>query len=235
MSIGPERRADGVLFDKDGTLFDFNATWVAWVEALIGQWGGVDPARRAALADAVGFDLAARAFHPASVAIAGTPEETARALVPLLGLPLTEVVARLNAEAARAPMAEAVPLPPLLGGLKAGGLALGVATNDAEAPARAHLAAAGVVGMFDFIAGSDSGHGGKPDPGMCLAFSNATGIAPARVVMVGDSAHDLVAGRAAGMQVVAVLSGLAGAAELAPLADAVLPDIGHLPDWLNAD
>ena len=51
--------------------------------------------------------------------------------------------------------------------------------------------------------------------------------------MVGDSTHDLIAGRAAGMQTVGVLTGMAEA-ELAPLADAVLPDIGHLPDWLMA-
>ena len=35
--------------------------------------------------------------------------------------------------------------------------------------------------------------------------------------MVGDSTHDLRAGRAAGMRTVAVLTGLAGADELAPL------------------
>ena len=52
--------------------------------------------------------------------------------------------------------------------------------------------------------------------------------------MVGDSAHDLIAGRAAGMQCVGVLTGTATRADLAPLADVVLPDIGHIPDWLTA-
>jgi phosphoglycolate phosphatase len=51
--------------------------------------------------------------------------------------------------------------------------------------------------------------------------------------MVGDSRHDLEAGRSAGMRTVAVLTGIAGAAELAPLADVVLTDIGALPDWLD--
>jgi phosphoglycolate phosphatase len=51
--------------------------------------------------------------------------------------------------------------------------------------------------------------------------------------MVGDSTHDLDAGRAAGMATVGVLTGLAGAADLAPHADAILPDIGALPGWLG--
>jgi phosphoglycolate phosphatase len=66
-----------------------------------------------------------------------------------------------------------------------------------------------------------------------LAFACALGLDPGRVVMVGDSLHDLVAGRAAGMQTVGVLTGLACRDELAPCADVVLPDIGHLTTWLG--
>ena len=122
---------------------------------------------------------------------------------------------------------------PLLSRLRAAGLALGVATNDAEHSARSHLAAVGVEPLFDFVAGSDSGHGAKPAPGPLLAFARAARLDPRQVVMVGDSAHDLHAGRAAGMACVAVLTGLATHDDLAPLADAVLPDIGHLPAWLG--
>ena len=85
---------------------------------------------------------------------------------------------------------------------------------------------------FAFVAGYDSGHGAKPAPGQCLAFARATGLAPAQVAMVGDSRHDLAAGRAAGMRTVAVLTGPARDDDLRPFADVVLPDIGHLPDWL---
>jgi hypothetical protein len=52
--------------------------------------------------------------------------------------------------------------------------------------------------------------------------------------MVGDSLHDLHAGRAAGMRCSGVLTGLRREADLAPHADVVLPHIGHLPDWLAA-
>ncbi|MDZ4095362.1 MAG: HAD family hydrolase, partial [Paracoccaceae bacterium] len=140
---------------------------------------------------------------------------------------------RMNVLATLAPMAEAVPLAPLLAGLRARGLRLGLATNDAEAPARMHLANVGVAQFFDFIAGFDSGHGGKPAPGQLLAFAAHTGLDPSRVVMVGDSRHDLDAGRAAGMRTVAVLTGIAKAADLAPHADAVLPDISGLAAWID--
>ena len=55
-----------------------------------------------------------------------------------------------------------------------------------------------------------------------------------QVAMVGDSTHDLHAGRAAGMTTIGVLTGPATEETLAPFADAVLPDISHLPAWLNA-
>ena len=130
-------------------------------------------------------------------------------------------------------MTEAVPLVPLLSALRARGLRLGVATNDSEAPARAHLAAHGLTGLLDFVAGCDSGYGPKPGPGMCRAFAATQGLDPGRVFMVGDSRHDLEAGRAAGMRTIAVLTGIATAQDLAPLAEAVLPDIGALPALLD--
>ena len=110
---------------------------------------------------------------------------------------------------------------------------MGLATNDTEIPARAHLERAGVLDLFDFVAGCDSGYGGKPAPGQLLAFAAKLGLVPGRVIMVGDSVHDLDAGRAAGMHAVAVLTGIATKAELAPHADVVLDDISQLGAWID--
>lgn len=224
-----------MLFDKDGTLFDFATTWGAWAKGFLMRATEGDAPRARRIGRQIGYDLDANRFDPDSIVIAGTTAEIADALVPdFAGMGRARLLDLLNEEAAAAPQAEAVPLAPLLDRLRGMALRLGVATNDAEAPARAHLAAAGVLDRFDFVAGFDSGHGGKPEPGQLLAFAESVGIDPARSAMVGDSLHDLAAGRAAGMVTIAVLTGLAPRDVLAPHADVVLPDIGHIPDWLEA-
>ena len=67
-----------------------------------------------------------------------------------------------------------------------------------------------------------------------MAFLRWSGLDPEAVAMIGDSLHDLEAGHAAGMVTVGVLTGPATRAELAPVADVILDDIGALPDWLGA-
>lgn len=228
-------RADGILFDKDGTLFDFHATWSVWAHGVILDLSCGDRDVMGRMALEAHYDLEARRFQPTSPIIAGTNREAAECFARALpGRGIDEIEDYLMHAAALAPLAPAVPLAPYLTGLTTRGLRLGVMTNDTEYGARAHLTAAGILDHFDFIAGFDSGYGAKPAPGPLLAFAKAMALEPARVAMVGDSAHDLVAGRAAGMLCVGVLTGTATRADLEPLADVVLPDIGHLPDWLAA-
>ena len=228
-------KINAILFDKDGTLFDFNATWGAWTRGLLEGESGGDTVLMAALADVLGYDLRTGLFRPDSIVIAHTASDVADVILPLLSpQSKADLISRMNAKAALAPQAEAAPLIPFLSGLVARGLRLGVATNDAEAPARAHLDAAGISEKFDFIAGFDSGFGAKPAAGQLLAFCDHTGLPPTQCAMVGDSLHDLHAGRAAGMVTVGVLTGLATRAELAPSADIVMGSIADIPAWLDS-
>ena len=224
----------GLLFDKDGTLFDFHATWGAWANRFFVELAAGDRTLAARVSAKLGYDLASGSFAKHSILIAGTNEQVTQALIEALpGRDAVEVIRHLNLVAAESPQSQAVPLLPLLGELRGQGLRLGVATNDAEAPARAHLAAAGVTHLFDFIAGFDSGYGGKPAPGIARGFCAATGLVPQQVLMIGDSTHDLISGKAAGMTTIAVLTGIAEADELKPYADVILPDIGALPEFLG--
>ena len=226
----------GIVFDKDGTLFEFGATWESWAEGFLIRATKGDRARAIAAGKAVGFDLAARRFLPSSIVIAGTVEEIADAFAPHFPeFEQIDILKMLNAEAEQAPQVEAVPLDPFLSNLTQRGIKLGVATNDGINPAMAHLKTAGIIAHFKFIAGYDSGHGGKPEPGQLLVFCKHTKLSPQECIMVGDSLHDLRAGQAARMRTIGVLTGVADAAVLEPYADVVLPDIGHIPDWLDAN
>lgn len=220
-----------VIFDKDGTLFDFRQSWGAWTLALLDR---LAPVTHGDLGVVLGFDRAAFSFAPTSAVIAHTTFEIADLILPHLnGVSMAELLQVMNDLGTSAPMVPAVDLPQVLSGLKSNGLALGLATNDTEEPARAHLAGAGVTHLFDFVAGCDSGFGGKPEPGQLLAFAAHVGHAPAHIVMVGDSLHDLDAARRAGMKAVGVLTGPATRALLTPHADVVLSTIADLGAWID--
>lgn len=224
----------GIIFDKDGTLFDFNATWGAWTRRMLEAEVGGDPALFDALAEVMGYDPVGERFHPGSVVIASTVSETADHMLQVLkGVDKADLIARMNAAATQVVQVEATPLVPYFDTLRQTDLALGIATNDAESSALRHLERAGVRQHFDFIAGYDSGHGAKPGPGQMQAFCALTGLDAGVCAMVGDSLHDLDAGRAAGMLTIGVLTGPAPAEELAPQADVVLPTIADIPGWLR--
>ncbi len=226
------RDIQALLFDKDGTLFDFEGTWGQWAVKALAQV--TDTAQEAqALGRHLGVDAITGKFAPDSVIIAGTPREiVASAMLLRPDFDEDAVYDTLNQVAAEVIPVQITPLPALLQRFRDMGLALGVCTNDTLAPTEANLGHAGVADAFDMVLGSDSGHIPKPAPDGLLAFAQKVAVDPAKVAMVGDSLHDLKAGRAAGMVTIAVLTGVAQTEELAQLADVVLPDISHIPAWL---
>lgn len=224
----------GLLFDKDGTLFDFHATWGVWCAGFIADVSNGDAGLASALANAMDYDLENKAFLPSSVMITdsmdGIMDAVHSALPHWDRLELTEYVIETGSNAPQTPVTA---LAPLLGRFRANGLKVGLATNDNEIAGRAHLNSVSILEYFDFISGCDSGFGAKPEPGMLHGFSDAMGLHPSEVAMVGDSTHDLKAGRAAGMVNIGVLTGPAVTEDLAPYADVVLRDIGEIPEWLG--
>jgi len=223
----------GIVFDKDGTLFDFNATWGAWTRGMIATEAGDNPEKIETLANALGYDFEGGVFWPESIVIAETVDFIADALIEHLpDVSKKDLMTRMHKAAKNVPQVQAAPLWPLLNEIKEMDILLGVATNDAEDNARAHLGEADVLDLFDFISGYDSGFGGKPEPGQLLGFCTTTGLEPEDCIMVGDSTHDLNAGNAAGMRTVGVLTGPAQAYELQPYADVILNSIAELPHWI---
>lgn len=224
----------GILFDKDGTLFDFEASWASWMANLLLRFSEGDRTHAGRAGRNLGFDLDSLSYSSNSPVIAGSPASIVTCLIEQFPrIDPQRIIDTAFESSATAPQVEAVPLPPLLSELRGASMRLGIATNDSEEIARLHIEAAGILDFFDFIAGYDSGFGEKPEPGMMIEFCRATGIQAAEAVMVGDSPHDMMAGRIAGMATVGVLTGIADYHDLAPMADAVLESIADLPAWIS--
>lgn len=113
------------------------------------------------------------------------------------------------------------------------GVAVGVCTNKAEAPARLILERTGLRGHVKAVVGGDSGHGLKPAPGPLRACAQLLGVALPAITYVGDHAIDLAAGRAAGVRVVLVTYGYMGASAAALGAEATIGCLSELPSALN--
>lgn len=225
---------EAILFDKAGTLFDYEQTWANWSRRFLRDLASENEPEARRLGAAVGFDIDTGRFAEDSPMVCRTPSEVARVLAPCLpGTDPADIAAALTAQAGDVPQAEVTPLRPLMAELRRRDLVLGVVTNDTEGPTRMHLDQAGIGGAFAHVLACDSGFAPKPAPDMLLAFCDMTGIAPDRTVMVGDSPYDLEAASAAGITGVAVLTGVAGRAQLEPRARAVLGSIAELPQWLT--
>ena len=222
-------RIRGVLFDKDGTLIDLRATWLAAYRNIAGELATAigAPAAATTFLERLGYDPTTDRFAADSPLLWATNAAIARIFAgqpELRHLPDVEtVVAAHLGDLERYPPAPVGDLVPLFSRLRASGLRLGVATMDWHAPALATLTALGIAPLLDCVIAADSGHGQKPDPGMALAFCAATGLAPGDIAVVGDTTADLIMGRRAGAGlVVAVETGGTPLEALTPLADHVL-------------
>ena len=223
----------GVLFDKDGVLVDFDATWCPAAIKVIETLAAGDAGKRQALADAADFDLEAEQFRKNAVFIAGTATDLVDLWAPILpDMPKYAVATQSRALFTRFGAEHVTSYDDVADALTALGearIAMGIATNDEEISARTQMRALRLDGRFSFVSGADTGHGAKPEPGMLLAFAEHIGAEPNEIVMVGDSTHDMRAARAAGMIRVAVGTGPASLEELQPFADHCLARLGELP------
>jgi phosphoglycolate phosphatase len=234
----PDVPIRAILFDKDGTLVDFQRTWGPATHAVIVHLAAGDQAAYDRLAAVSGFVTGERRFVAGSPLIAGATPDYGRLWALALGRPATaDFFAEIDRLFQVTGLEHLQPIgepAAVLGGLRRHGYRLGIITNDAEANARAQAARLGIGPLLDFIVGYDSGFGAKPSGEPVLAFARAVAAEAQEVAVVGDTVHDLVAARAAGAIAIAVPSGPIPREVLAPHADAVIDSVADLPAWLAA-
>ena len=224
----------GILFDKDGTLFGFSDTWADWSVSFLTALAPDNIDLRRSLGDMVGFDWDTQDFKVGSLAVNAAVDEQCKLLATvhpeLNAKQIEEIAFHALQDTTAKPVCD---LNVLMTDLQDQGMKLGIATNDFEQSAHNQMKEVDSHHYFDFICGFDSGYEAKPAAGMILGFCEKMGLAPHEVAMVGDSTHDLEAGRAAGVGMnVGVLTGLARTEDIGHLADVMLQDISHLPAHL---
>jgi pyrophosphatase PpaX len=116
----------------------------------------------------------------------------------------------------------------LVRALKAAGHPIGVVTAKTETGAERTLRHVGLRDQVDVIVAADTVEKCKPDPMPVRYALGQVGRAPGEAVMIGDSPHDLAAGRGAGTVTVGVCWGAASREVLAPLADHLLVEMGEI-------
>lgn len=226
------RAIRAILFDKDGTLVDYEASWTPVNRRSIALAARGDAVLEARLRQAAGVDETGRAVGPSSIIASGSAGEIAAALVAAGAVwearSLAAALDRLFLDGAD-DMVAVGDLPSILGRFAARGLQLGIASSDNAASVDAFASKFGIADLVVFTSGWDSGHGAKPGPGQALAFAAATGIDPGEMVVVGDTDHDMAMARAAGAgMAIGVLTGTGTAESLGRTADAVIADVAAL-------
>ncbi len=120
----------------------------------------------------------------------------------------------------------------LLPALRAQGYKLAVATGKARQGLDRALAQTGLQAYFDATRCADE-TASKPDPQMLLELMDELEVAPQRVLMIGDTTHDLQLAANAGAAAVAVSCGAHPLEQLQREPHlAMLPDVSALPEWL---
>lgn len=178
-----------VIFDLDGTLIDSAPDLADSLNAVL-RSEGLEEQTLAAVKTMVGAGarvLIQRGFAANGRALS---EEEAERVFPVF---LADYRARATKRTRFMPGAER-----LLAALAAAGVGLGLCTNKPEGITRQILDEFAVSSLFGSIVGGDTTPAKKPDPRPLLHALDELGCTAEEAVMVGDSAADAGAARAAG-------------------------------------
>jgi HAD superfamily hydrolase (TIGR01549 family) len=230
-------KAQAIIFDKDGTLIDFDAMWGGWVVYLAEQLHLISGLNvHEALCVAMGYDdknkkvlahgkLAATPMHllyhltiEVMQSLGLSAEEAERIVEKGWCIPDPVILAKQFTDT-RA----------LFSQLHGKGIKIGIATTDDRAPTQAMIEAFDIEEYITTMVCADDGIKAKPAPDMVLAICNRMNIDPSKTMVIGDTIADLKMARAAGVGlVVGVLSGVSSARDLVEYADVLIESVDEM-------
>ncbi|WP_395154911.1 alpha/beta fold hydrolase [Ilumatobacter sp.] len=226
--------AAGVVFDKDGTLFDLDARWYPFFSGIIDDVAERlgDESLPVVLTKLLGVTEGGLVIDGLA-AVGSVSEIGTRIIEELVSLGHDSDLARatVGEAAADARFGPVAPIGDIAGTLRAladRGFRLGIATSDGVVNTRDELVAHDLVDVFDPVRCADDGGPVKPDPAVLLQIAAEWNVAPADIVFVGDSRQDLATAQSAGTRFVARCDPTATPTWAAAAADAVVGDIAEL-------
>ena len=215
------RRFDLIAFDWDGTLCDSTAIIVRCIQAAVCDVGGAMPSDEAA-SYVIGMGLMQALAHAAP----DVPRERYTELGNRYRYHYLQHQNDLSLFAG---------VMPLLDALRDRGHLLTVATGKSRRGLNEALHTAQLRGMFDGSRTADE-TAGKPHPLMLHELMAEFDVAPERVLMIGDTTHDLQMAQAAGCASVGVGYGAHPTDEFARYAPLFVADsVADLHAWLESN
>jgi phosphoglycolate phosphatase-like HAD superfamily hydrolase len=229
--------AEAIIFDKDGTLIDFDAMWGGWTVHLAGQLqqaSGLDVHK--ALYNSMGYDEVTKKVRANGKLAAPPMAQLYRLTVEVM------LTSGLSSEKAEHVVAQSwcIPDPILLAkpftdtralfaSLHSKGIKIAIATADDRAPTQAMIEAFDIDEYITTMVCADDGIPSKPAPDMVLTICERMQLDPSKVMVIGDTTSDLKMARSAGAGLaVGVLSGVSSARDLAAHADLILESVDEL-------
>ena len=231
-----------ILFDKGGTLIDFEAMWGGWVLHLAEQlYRLTGLAVRAPLCLAMGYDETRNKVLADGKLAASPMWLLYRLTIEVMQefeLSMKEAeLAVAQAWSVPDPVALAKPftdLRTLFQRLHRIGIKIAIVTSDDRAPTQALIKAFELEEYLSGMVCADDGIEAKPAPDMVWKVYERLHLPAAQVMLVADTTADLKMGRAAGVGcVVGTLSGVSDAADLLPFADTLIDSIDMLHAYID--
>lgn len=237
-------KTKAIIFDKDGTLIDFDAFWVSISKEA------VDKILNEIDANNIDADEILKALgihdgvtHINGVLCYGTYEEMAEVIYNVLKehgvkIELSKVTKiTIDAYHESIGVGEIKPicegLSKTLEELKCKGIKLAVVTSDDYFGAKKCLDGLGITKYFDKICANDGIHPPKPNPYYIEEMCKEYNLYKEEIVMVGDTLTDTSFAKNGGIKVIGVAKNESNQNILKEVADCVIPDVSYIFDVIE--
>jgi phosphoglycolate phosphatase len=233
-----------IIFDKDGTLIDFTATWVPLIRKRVSfllKKLGRDGEMETLLLRSWGIDPVSGKVDPRGPCpVSPRSDEIVIGTMALYqhGYPwdeskqwVTEAFDEADADGNwREKVVPIKGIQTFLSGLKRDGFHTALATNDERKDTEAILNHLSMDGLFDVVLCSGEVNPAKPYPETIFTICRKLSVHPHETVMVGDSVTDMMMGKRAGVALtIGILEGgVTPKEELEKVADFVVDSIQDL-------